>query len=84
MQLSEKDKGCFLTDVQWHYITSGTYRISKAIFQHKNVQYLHCLNPDFKNTPKSVKIIAKLGYCLHIDIEVDTLFDRWKIIKLNQ
>ena len=41
------------------------------------------MNADFKNTPKCVKII-KLGHCLPIDIEIDTLLDEWKIIKLNQ
>ena len=51
--------------------------------QNKNLQYLRCLNPDFKNTPKSNKIVAKLAQCLPIDIEIDTLLDEWKISKLN-
>ena len=42
------------------------------------------MNTDFKNTPKSAKIIAKLGHCLPVDIEIDTPSNEWKIIKLNQ
>ena len=66
------------------YIASGTYLINKCILQNKNLQYLHSLNPGFKNTTKNVKIIAKFGHCLLIDIEIDTLLDEWKTIKLNQ
>ena len=42
------------------------------------------MNTDFKNTLKNVKIIAKLGHCLPVDIEIDTPSNEWKIIKLNQ
>ena len=76
VQLSEK--GYFLTDVQRHYVASGTHLVNKNILQNKYLQCLCCLNSDFKNTPKSVKIIAKLGHCLPIDIETDTLLDEWK------
>ena len=80
----EKDKGYFLIDVHQHYVASGTYLINKGILQNKNLQYHRCLNPGFKNTLKSVKIIAKLELCLPIDIEIDALLDEWKTMKLIQ
>lgn len=83
LELSEKDKGYFLRDVQHHFISAGTYLLNKGLLQNKVLFYLRCLKPDFANTPKNLKVIAKLAQCLPIDIDIDTLLDEWKIIKLN-